>query len=210
MTTSSQTFMIPAGDCELEVKLWRSTEDLGGEPTSVALLCHPHPLYGGTMEDGVLTVAREAFLARGLSVIGFNLPGVGQSTGQSRGDLSEWTYLASICQFISKQHWILSWAAGYSYGGALLTCARGALPAESKVLLIAPAMGLIQEAPDVIESAPSVVGAVVGANDPFSNPDEIRALFPEMEIKILEGVDHFFSGGSERLADAIAELIDGT
>ena len=130
MALITQTFMIPTDEGVLEAKRWlpETVRDQNALPW--ALLCHPHPLYGGSMDDGVLAFAREAFVMRGFGVCGFNLPGVGQSTGRSVGDLSETACLEAVCRYFSLEGLTLEWAAGYSYGGALLTSGLGLLPSD--------------------------------------------------------------------------------
>jgi len=210
MALITQTFMIPTDEGALEAKRWlpETVRDQNALPW--ALLCHPHPLYGGSMDDGVLAFAREAFVMRGFGVCGFNLPGVGQSTGRSVGDLSETACLEAVCRYFSLEGLTLEWAAGYSYGGALLTSGLGLLPSDTKVLLIAPAMGLLNDAHLNSSQTHRVRGAVVGSADPFSTATAIRASFPGIELQALEGLDHFFSSGGDQLTRALAVIIDGT
>jgi len=66
----------PAGDIELSL-------DLPDQPSNIAVLCHPHPLYGGSMHDGVLQIAADALLNHDLGVARFNFRGVGASQGIS-------------------------------------------------------------------------------------------------------------------------------
>jgi len=210
MALTNQTFMIPTDEGALEAKRWlpEAAQDQSALPW--VLLCHPHPLYGGSMDDGILALVREAFVMRGFAVCGFNLPGVGQSTGRSVGDLSEAVCLEAVCRYFSLAGLTLKWAAGYSYGGALLTSALGLLPSDTKVLLIAPAMGLLKDARVNPDRVRQVRGAVVGTADPFSTATLINASLPGIELQELEGLDHFFSSGGDRLTRAIEAIVDGT
>mgnify|MGYP002701192504 FL=1 len=66
----------PAGNIELNL-------ELPDQPSNIAVLCHPHPRYGGNMHDGVLHVAASALLHHNLGVARFNFRGVGASQGIS-------------------------------------------------------------------------------------------------------------------------------
>ena len=74
----------PAGNIEAMIS------EPSGETKNVAVLCHPHPLYGGSMHDGVLQIAASSLLEHDITVVRFNFRGVGSSQGISgRGTADE-------------------------------------------------------------------------------------------------------------------------
>ena len=78
MSNTTQTIVQgPAGN--LEVMLSEPSGNIDG----VAVLCHPHPLYGGSMHDSVLNIATSALLQQHIAVARFNFRGVGKSQGIS-------------------------------------------------------------------------------------------------------------------------------
>ena len=71
-------FMIPAGSVQLEAQLHEPIE----APRGAVVLCHPHPVYGGTMDNRVVYRAAKAAREAGYAALRFNFRGVGRSTGQ--------------------------------------------------------------------------------------------------------------------------------
>ncbi|NDG92415.1 MAG: hypothetical protein EBY55_04670 [Gammaproteobacteria bacterium] len=138
MSTEKDIFIASAG-IRLEGSIWSPYD--GNETTKpeIALLLHPHPLYGGSMHDGVLSVARSVFLDKGMSVCAFNLPGVGASEGRSSGDLSETDHVLAVVEYLRNEGYDITWGVGYSYGGALLTLSLAGFGATARTILIAPA-----------------------------------------------------------------------
>ena len=72
------SFMIPAESVQLEAQL----RETNGEPRGAVVVCHPHPVYGGTMDNRVVYRAAKAAAQAGFAALRFNFRGVGQSTGQ--------------------------------------------------------------------------------------------------------------------------------
>jgi len=205
MSTEKDIFIASAG-IMLEGSIWSPYD--GNETTKpeIALLLHPHPLYGGSMHDGVLSVARSVFLDKGMSVCAFNLPGVGASEGRSSGDLSETDHVLAVVEYLRNEGYDITWGVGYSYGGALLTLSLTGFGATARAILIAPALGLLNEQ---LTSPAQPIHAVLGDKDPYSSVDQIKRHLPEATVRLITGADHFFSGGQGELGKAIEDSVDG-
>ena len=205
MSTEKDIFIASAG-IMLEGSIWSPYD--GNETTKpeIALLLHPHPLYGGSMHDGVLSVARSVFLDKGMSVCAFNLPGVGASEGRSSGDLSETDHVLAVVEYLRNEGYDITWGVGYSYGGALLTLSLTGFGATARAILIAPALGLLNEQ---LASPAQPIHAVLGDKDPYSSVDQIKRHLPEATVRLITGADHFFSGGQGELRKAIEDSVDG-
>jgi len=205
MSTEKDIFIASAG-IMLEGSIWSPYD--GNETTKpeIALLLHPHPLYGGSMHDGVLSVARSVFLEKGMSVCAFNLPGVGASEGRSSGDLSETDHVLAVVEYLRNEGYDITWGVGYSYGGALLTLSLTGFGATARAILIAPALGLLNEQ---LASPAQPIHAVLGDKDPYSSVDQIKRHLPEATVRLITGADHFFSGGQGELGKAIEDSVDG-
>ena len=205
MSTEKDIFIASAG-IMLEGSIWSPYD--GNETTKpeIALLLHPHPLYGGSMHDGVLSVARSVFLDKGMSVCAFNLPGVGASEGRSSGDLSETDHVLAVVEYLRNEGYDITWGVGYSYGGALLTLSLAGFGATARTILIAPALGLLNEQ---LASPAQPIHAVVGDKDPYSSVDQIKRHLPEATVRLITGADHFFSGCQGELGKAIEDSVDG-
>lgn len=192
----------PAGDLEAHY-----TPLAGAERT--AILCHPHPQYGGSMHDMVLGALEQALIAEGVSCLRFNFRGVGRSAGSYDDGLGEADDLRAVIRFLElnypTDHLVL---AGYSFGGAVVLAIEAETSADMLVL-IAPAIGLLGEA-----AAPETRSlVVVGDSDQFFKPGAICAAFDPSAttVEVLEGADHFSIAMHSRLAPTVRDFLrDGT
>ena len=196
--------MIPGPAGMLEVRL------APGDTNAWAILCHPHPLYGGTMDDGVLDIARSRFAATGGGTVLFNFRGVGASDGSHDGDAGEVDDVLAVAHWLEGNHTVDALTLiGYSFGSSV---AWRALPdvragtAGTRAVLIAPPLGGMAYPP-----LPDAAGAViVGDQDPFVDAgalDRWLASQPGLRRRLITGADHFFGGASGALADALDEVV---
>jgi alpha/beta superfamily hydrolase len=110
----SQNFFIngPAGRLEA---LLESPQE--GEPGGAAVICHPHPEHGGTMQNKVAHTLARAFVARGFHALRFNFRGVGQSEGTFDEGEGEFRDALSAVQAMKEKAGDQSlWLAGFSCG----------------------------------------------------------------------------------------------
>ena len=221
-----ERIFIAGPEGQLEAELARPTQ-VG---KIAALLCHPHPLYGGSMHDGVLQTAGDACLAENIATLKFNFRGVGASQGISgRGDFSsslntDAKLSPEVGDVVAAFKWLTQteqfneiWVIGYSFGANMLWQALPELAHATsagqntppKTLLIAPpnaAMTFskqqgLQE--DLIEERISIVA---GANDDYL---DISALTEHHAIKtqVIADADHFFSGQHQALGKAVTAAL---
>lgn len=165
-----------------------------GAPRGLALIAHPHPLFGGTMDNKVVQTLARAFLALGYRCVRPNFRGVGQSTGvhdEGRGEVED--LLDVIDEFAPatvNQEVVLG---GFSFGGFVQTHVGKALAARGT-----PARGLVLVGLSVSRVAPAPVPAdtvvIHGENDdtvPLAAVlDWARPL--DLAVSVVPGADHFF------------------
>ena len=168
-----------------------------------AILCHPHPQYGGSMLDGVLQTAVDVLLQHGIDTLRFNFRGVGQSAGmfdQGRGETED---LLAVHDYVQKErapH--ATWWFGYSFGAAMIWQALQH-SAPQRALLIAPPVGMMAFNPVAKDVPP--VAAVAGDADSYVNIEALQAL-ANTDVHIIPGADHFFSGCHDKLTQTIEQL----
>ncbi|MEE4299502.1 MAG: alpha/beta fold hydrolase [Pseudomonadales bacterium] len=191
----------PAGALELLVD--------GAETRSsaVAVLCHPHPQYGGSAHDAVLGAAVEALRARQAVCVRFNFRGVGRSEGHFDDGHGERDDVLAVvrhvrARFGPKPLLLL----GYSFG-ALMAWRAAAEAAPDALFLIAPPVG---HAPlDVAEAPPCTVHIVAGALDEYAPEAALRALHGALPapgvLTIVPGADHVFGGCVDEVGRALLE-----
>ena len=184
----------PVGD--LECRLDKPDQNA----VATAVLCHPHPQYGGSMDDYVLSCAREVMLEAGLNVVRFNFRGVGGSVGvfdEGRGEIED--LLAVLAEVRGRNPELPVCLLGYSFGASV---AWNALPTAgelAQLILIAPptaAMSFTEHA------EPVVATAIAGSDDHFVDS---RWLAQDGRViwQVIDGADHFFSGAEDSLKAAL-------
>lgn len=110
---SHASFIIPAGLVQLEASL-REPDD---PPQGAAVFCHPHPVYGGTMDNRIVCRAAKAAADAGFAALRFNFRGAGQSTGHFNQGIGERDDAAAAIRWLEEQYPGLPLALiGYSFG----------------------------------------------------------------------------------------------
>lgn len=184
--------------------------DLPPDPRGpVTVLCHPHPLYGGTMDVPLLrTVA--AHLARaGCPVLRFNFRGVGASTGSWGGGEAEVEDVAAaaVAAADSFPHLPLA-LAGWSFGAVTALRWQAAAAGAAPFAGIAPPVrtGLGPGLPAAAGLVPARRLFLLGDRDQFTGVDDLRAYAEAAGavLMVLAGSDHFFYGREIRVAEAVA------
>jgi uncharacterized protein len=196
----------PAG--QLESLLWTSTED---SPALAAIVCHPHPLFAGTMHNKVVYQAAKALHLRGIPVLRFNFRGAGLSEGNHDAGKGEQGDVQAALDFMAGQYpnskLLL---AGFSFGswvGLRVGCKD---PRVANLV----GLGLPVDRSDLsyLQHCSKPKLFVQGGNDQFGSQKNIETLFAKLpepkQLVIVEGADHFFTGRLDKVAAAINEWLD--
>src|SRR5678816_1332155 len=125
----------PAGRLEARVE----DPSPGSGPRVLGVVCHPHPLYGGTMQNKVVHTLARAMQEVGAATVRFNFRGVGASTGthdEGRGEIDD---AAAVAQW-ARRRWRCErlWLAGFSFGAAVALQAAPRLAPERLVTVAPP------------------------------------------------------------------------
>jgi hypothetical protein len=191
----------PAGNLET---LLDSPQD--ADATRAAVVCHPHPLYGGTMTNKVVHTLARAFNELGVPVVRFNYRSVGASAGTYDEGNGETDDAVAVLDW-SRQRWPNArlWLGGFSFGGAVAIRASVRRDVD-RVVTVAPA---IQRVPVDSANLPQCPWLLVqGDNDELVNAAEVQqwasTLSRPPQLCLLAGVDHFFHGRLNDLRDAVS------
>jgi alpha/beta superfamily hydrolase len=175
--------------------------------TAGVVVCHPHPLYGGDMDNGVVVRAVEACAARNLATLRFNFRGVGASSGTHDDGRSEQddarAALADLTRRLPAGATVA--LAGYSFGAAVAAAVAEGTPLAG-LALIAPPLRVMPVATAPAGRGPVLI--VVGAEDqycPAEALDTLQVALPQATITVIEGADHFFFGALDPLGVALGD-----
>jgi hypothetical protein len=182
----------------------------------IALILHPHPLRGGTMNNRVVFALFQTFQRRGLSVLRFNFRGVGRSQGRFDGGHGELSDAASALDWMQSINPSASgcWVAGYSFGawiGMQLLMRR---PEIDGFIAVSPPAG----AQDFTFLAPCPASGLIvhGQRDEDVPPEAVeklaRKLSHQKNITVeycpIAGADHFYSDHTGQLMAAVDGYLD--
>lgn len=175
-------------------------------PTTLAIICHPHPLFGGTMDNKVVYILTSTLRHLGAITVRFNFRGIGKSTGAFDQGIGETDDLLFLVDWLKQQyHFKKLWLAGFSFGSFVAFQAHKKIPPE-RLILIAPPV----ERWDYQNTAlqPHVKTLIVqGGNDTVVSPpavmDWVATLQPVPHFEMIEEADHFFHGFLPNLRDKI-------
>ena len=195
----------PAGDIEALVEMPRAEETAH----AVGVVCHPHPLYGGTLDNKVVYTLARAFVELGVPAIRFNFRGVGASGGrfdEGRGETAD--ALAVIAY--GRHRWpdAALWLAGFSFGGAVaLRAAAQARP--EKLIVVAP--GITRVAMDEVGSPACPWLVVQGDGDDVIEPAAVLQWAQRQSVapvvRLLPGAGHFFHGRLHELRQVVLDFL---
>lgn len=172
----------------------------GGE---LAILCHPHPLYGGSMHDAVLGLVGQTLNELSINCLKFNFRGVGASEGDFDGGRGETEDLLAVVDWAGEHNVQSLWLGGYSFGAHVVCRALQQAPDSSRVLLVAPPTAAM----DLPEPRASFkVDVFAGDRDDFVDLQQL-AEWHDARIHIIAGADHFFGGSAHRLRETLTEAL---
>jgi alpha/beta superfamily hydrolase len=181
--TQRSTIAGPAGLVEIAV-------DSPPVPRGVAVLCHPHPLHGGTLDNKVVQTLARAFVQLGYRAVRFNFRGIGASQGhwdEGRGEVDD-----ALAVIQSQRDNMLPLAlGGFSFGGYVASVAAQHTDDVQRKVLIAPAVTNFPVAP---VSQDSIV--IHGEADDVV---PLSAVFDwarpqSLPVTVIPGTGHFFHG----------------
>jgi alpha/beta superfamily hydrolase len=194
----------PAG--RLEAILWKPA----AQARVAAVVCHPHPLFGGTMHNKVVYQAAKSLDALGLPVLRFNFRGAGMSGGKHDRGRGEQGDVKAALDFLSEEFsGVPLLVAGFSFGcwvGSRVACADERVPE-----LIALGTPVNSTDFSYLRHCEKPKLFVHGANDQFGEIGKLEALLEslpgENRLLVVAGANHFFAGKLDQVDKAIRDWV---
>lgn len=178
-----------------------------------AIVCHPHPLHGGTLHNKVVHRVASALHGLGAAVLRFNFRGVGKSAGQhdeGRGELED---ARAALQFMAARHpEARLWVAGFSFGSWIAARLAASDPRIEQLILIAPPLHRSDFA--LLETLATPKLVVQGTEDQLCRIAALEEAYPRWavpkDIVRIPGAGHFFDRLLTRLGEEIARHLGPT
>lgn len=207
---TEKTFLIKGPAGHLEVITMRPNES---EKSTTGIICHPHPLHGGTMNNKVVTTIAKAFDQLGLKTVRFNFRGVGKSEGKYDDAIGETEDLKTVIQWIKHIYPNDAiWLAGFSFGSYVAAKAANANAAITQLITVAPTVNHYDYYALTAITCPWLI--VLGTQDELIPFAEVQAFVnnPPVPVKFITiaGASHFFHGRLVELKEALIRELSCT
>lgn len=179
--------------------------------TRAAVVCHPHPQYGGDMDNSVVLATVAALAERGVATLRFNFRGVGDSEGSYSGNLSEVEDARAAVAYVRER---LSAAAialgGYSFGAMVALLAGHDHAEVERLFAIALPATMFDATPILASTKPKFF--LLGDRDqycPYAALEELAGrLAGDNSLRRLAGADHFLSGFETAIAQEVGRFVE--
>ncbi len=211
MKSENREIFIPGPCGRIQAKYFKSRKQ--GSP--VALVLHPHPQYGGTMNNRIIYETYNCFYKNNFSVIRINFRGVGKSDGifdNGQGELSD---AAAALDWIEKENpgYSQCWVSGFSFGALICMQLIMRRPEVNKFITISPQPNLY----DFTFLSPCPISGTIifGKNDELVPLDSILNLKKRLSMQrnidvkfdSIPNANHFYKNREKELADSIEHYI---
>ncbi|MEO8847561.1 MAG: alpha/beta fold hydrolase [Casimicrobiaceae bacterium] len=184
----------PAGALELAVN------QPGGAPAGIALVAHPHPLQGGTLDNKVVQTLAKTFVALGYAAVRFNFRGVGGSLGAFDEGNGETDDALAVLAYAQQRFGALPLAlAGFSFGSFVQTRVAQRVAFE-RLVLVGPAVNRFEGASVAAETI-----VIHGEEDDVVPLADVLAWArpQQLPIVVFPGCGHFFHGRLVQLQQVV-------
>ena len=189
------------------------------EPRMVAVLCHPHPLYGGTMHNKVVYRMAHGLRRSGIVVLRFNFRGVGASQGKHGHLEGEIEDARSALAWLRARYPDFPYAlAGFSFGSRVITrlgcenSGESGGEAQGADFLMAAGFPTRWGSPDYLNRCSPRKIFIQSTNDQYGPRAELEEMYQRFaapkELHWIEAADHFFAGGLEALEEQVMLAAD--
>jgi alpha/beta superfamily hydrolase len=189
----------PAGPLECQLRL------PAGPPRLAAVVCHPHPLHGGTMHNHVTYRLAQAWRDAQVACVRFNFRGVGRSTGkhdEGRGEVDD---AGAALDFIAAQTPdVPLYASGFSFGSRTALKLGLSEPRVQKLLAVGVAVDLFDM--KFITELEQPIAFVHAEHDEYGKLENLKALLRQLKAKhelfVVPGSDHLANGRLDAFSEA--------
>lgn len=176
-------------------------------PRAVAVVCHPHPLQQGTMNNKVVYILARAFNDLGAVSLRFNFRGVGRSAGSFDHGVGETADALAALDWLRLRHPGLPlWLGGFSFGAYVALCVQSERPVN-RLVTVAPAVARMDAGTIKLPVCPWLL--IQGDADEVVSPQAVFAwaatLVRPPQLRVLKGAGHFFHGRLNELRETVVK-----
>jgi alpha/beta superfamily hydrolase len=180
-----------------------------GDVRGGAVVCHPHPQYGGDRESAVVVAIAEGLAGAGFAALRFDFGGAGRSEGAYDDGRAEQCDVGAAEAALAARLPAGTPIAivGYSFGAWVGAMAARGLPRATRVVLVAPPLAFWDFA--FLAALGRPVDVVVGDRDQYCPTDAVAQLPPGVRVELVRGADHFLLGHEADVARRVVATLAG-
>jgi len=180
-----------------------------GTAEKAVVITHPHPQYGGDMDNPVVGAIKKAYRQNGYTTLRFNFRGVGGSQGRFADGIGEIHDVQAALAYLKESGMNQLDLAGYSFGAWVNARLAAQSPEIDAMVMVSPPVAFIEF--EDIERLDCLKLIVSGSRDDIAPPDLINQLKPtwnpQTRFEIIAGADHFYWGHLDMLQEVLAKNI---
>ena len=205
-----QSVEIPGPVGTLEARL-EDPVPAGEAHAVIGVLCHPHPLHGGTMQNKVVHTTARAMQEAGAATVRFNFRGVGRSDGRYDEGIGEVDDALAVVEWLRRRYAAADtlWLAGFSFGAAVAVRAAASGARPQRLVTIAPPVGRLIGTPTARPPCEWLV--VQGDRDDLVDVAAVRewvaGFDPPPALLVLRDAEHFFHGKLVELRESVRKWL---
>jgi alpha/beta superfamily hydrolase len=184
----------------------------------IALILHPHPLYGGTMNNKVVYKLFQTYTDLGFSTLRFNFRGIGRSQGTYGDGLGELCDAATALDWLQQQNPDASscWIAGFSFGAWIALQLLMRRPELEGFVAVSPPANLYDFT--FLSPCPSSGLVTMGTKDDVVVEEEVRNMLSKLSMQpgarvtyqVIEAADHYYRNHLDQLGDMVRDYVNAT
>ncbi len=194
---------IECGNIKLEGCLRKNTSQ------NAVIICHPHPLYGGNMDNPIVTTIADSFFEKGFTTLRFNFRGTCNSSGMFDNGKGEQDDIRAAISWLMENDYQKISLAGYSFGAKMnaLVVSKGCKIEDH--IMVSPPVGFMNF--DDIKKMPCAGLIITGANDDIAPSKMVQKYINRWQIdpkyEVIEDCDHFYSGCLPKLKTILIDYL---
>ncbi len=198
-----KSVVIACGDIRLEGLLKKNSSGKG------VVVTHPHPFYGGDMDNPVVEEIARSFFEKGFTTLRFNFRGTGKSSGMFEDGLGEQNDVRAALAYLKATGVFIIYLAGYSFGARINASVVSSGCDLQDHIMVSPPLGFMSF--DEVLSMPWTGLIVTGANDDVAPRGMVNSAIQRWQInpqfEVIEECDHFYTGCLNKLNRVLSDYL---
>jgi alpha/beta superfamily hydrolase len=173
------------------------------------VITHPHPLYGGNMNNNVVEALVRVYHLAGYTTLRFNFRSVGSSEGEYDNGLGEQEDVRAALHYLAQRGKKILDLAGYSFGSWVNALAISEVDTVDRMVMISPPVAFMDF--NSVGLIPQIKLVVAGSRDEIAPPKLIENMLPSWNprahLEIIDGADHFYLGYTGKLESILTPYL---